>query len=317
MTNLDIKKRRIAVLCGGLSREAEVSRRSGKNVLSSLLKQGYQAVSLEADRDLPQKLLTEKVEVAFIALHGKFGEDGTVQGLLELMGLPYTGSGVLASALAMNKVASKRILAEAGIPTPDLHILDKDRDLRQQEREIIKKLGLPVVIKPFCEGSSFGVTIVKEEADLYQVLEKTSRDFGHVFAEKFVPAQEVTVGLLGWGRSLRALPILELRPKGQFYDFESKYTPGGTEFIIPARLPGPIYQLTQQTALKAHRTLGAHGFSRVDILVSQGIPYVHDINTIPGLTDLSDLPAQAKADGISFDDLVAEILESAFHRDDP
>lgn len=313
----EIKKKKIAVLKGGLSREAEVSRRSGKNVYESLRRQGCQVICLEADRDLARNLERSKIEAAFIALHGKYGEDGTVQGLLELLNIPYTGSGVLASALAMNKVACKKILRQAGIVTPDFYVLDQAGDPVGQARDIVNKLGCPVVIKPFSEGSSFGVTIVREPAELPAVLKKTQADFGHIFAEKYIAAQEVTVGILGWGKDLRALPVLELKPQGQFYDFASKYMAGGTEFIIPARLPAPVYQRTQAAALNAHLALGCHGFSRVDILAADGLPYVHDVNTIPGLTDLSDLPAQAQAGNISFDELIAEILASAWQRHDP
>ncbi len=310
---MNLKNKKIAVLMGGRSGEREVSLRSGARVLSSLKTQGYNTISLDTDPDLIDRLKKEKVDIVYIMLHGRYGEDGTIQGLLEVHGFPYTGSKVLASALGMNKVASKRIWETLGIPTPKYMEIDSSNNLAQEVDKIKKSFPMPVVVKPVSEGSSLGVAIVKDESKLDGVIQETVKEFKEVFVEEFIKGQEVTVGILGKDSSLQALPILELVPKMEFYDYKAKYTAGMTEFIIPARLPKPVYEHTQRVALEAHKAIGAYGFSRVDILVSSDhIPYVHDINTIPGMTERSDLPAEAAHAGISFDELVVKILESAY-----
>jgi D-alanine-D-alanine ligase len=311
MEKAKLKKLRIAVLAGGASGERAVSLRSGKNVLDSLLRQGYKAIHLDADGDLLGKLRKNKVDVCYIALHGKWGEDGCVQGLLEMAGIPYTGSRVLASALAMNKIASKRIWDAMGINTPKYMPISKE-NLKEDIETVRKTFPLPLVVKPVSEGSSLGVSIVESEDQLEKVLSDTQKDFGEIFVEEFIKGQEVTVGILGTDKP-RALPVLELVPKKRFYDYEAKYTKGLTEFILPARLSAPLTEKVQALAIAAHQSLSCRGVSRVDMIVdSNHIPFVHEINTSPGMTDQSDLPAQARAAGISFDDLVVEILLSAW-----
>lgn len=307
-----LKNKKIAVLCGGRSREREVSLRSGKNVYESLKRQKFDVVMIDPKDDLLTQLKKKKIDLAYIALHGRYGEDGTVQGLLELAEIPYTGSGVLASALAMNKLASKRIFDAVGLPTPRYLEVDQNEDLKTQIERIKRVFPLPLVIKPVSEGSSLGISLVKKEEELDKVLTKTVKEFREVFIEEFIPGQEVTVGIIGIGKETQALPILELVPHKEFYDFEAKYTKGMTDFILPARLPKYLYRQTQETALAAHRALGCRGLSRVDFIVSPDhIPYITEVNTIPGMTDQSDLPAEAKEAGISFDQLVVTILSSA------
>ncbi|MEW6618044.1 MAG: D-alanine--D-alanine ligase [bacterium] len=303
--------KKIGVLLGGKSREREVSFRSGNKVLSSLQKQGLVAVAIDpAEKDFLDKL--QNIDVSFIALHGRYGEDGCVQGLLELLDIPYTGSGVLASALGMDKVASKRIFNACDIPTPKYYVFNSVNELTGQCEQVLRDFDLPVVAKPISEGSSIGVTIVKKRKDLLKVIEGIMAEFNNAFIEEFIDGTEVTVGILGCGNDIQALPILELVAKNEFYDYHAKYTQGMTQFVIPARLPEDIYRKTQETALKAHLALNCHGFSRVDIIVDKtGITYVHDVNTIPGLTDLSDLPACAKAVGISYDELILKMLYSS------
>lgn len=313
MEKSKLKQKKIAVLMGGRSGEREVSLRSGKRVLDSLGSRGFKAISLDADDKLIENLKKNKIEIAYIMLHGKFGEDGTVQGLLEHLGIPYTGSKILASALAMNKVASKRIFQATGIPTPQYLPIDGNGVIKDQCEKIRRIFPFPLVVKPTSEGSSLGVSIVKEEKDLEKVVSETVKKFKDVFIEEFIKGKEVTVGILGRGDDLAALPILELKPKSEFYDFKAKYSKGGTEFILPAKLPDGLYKYTQEIALRAHRSLGCYGVSRVDIIVSGNhTPYVHEVNTIPGMTDASDLPAEAQCAGISFDELVEKILESAY-----
>ncbi|MDI6780724.1 MAG: D-alanine--D-alanine ligase [bacterium] len=304
--------KKIGVLAGGISSEREVSLRSGKNVLDSLKRQGFEAfISDPADNDFIEQI--KVMDVAFIALHGGYGEDGGIQGLLEVMGIPHTGSGVLASALSMNKVASKRIFREQGIPTPDYACVPLPQGYSYED--LSRKLGLPLVAKPVSEGSSVGVTIIRDESEIKGIIDELTDKHKDVFIEKYIHGQSVTVGILGNDKKLRALPVLELVSKNEFYDYEAKYTSGMTEFIIPARLDADIYKAVCQTAINAHLVLGCEGFSRVDILVSDDrIPFVHDVNTIPGLTNLSDLPACAASDGMSYDELIFEMLCSAYYR---
>ncbi|MFC1559786.1 D-alanine--D-alanine ligase [Candidatus Margulisiibacteriota bacterium] len=313
MQKSGLKKKKIAVLMGGRSGEREVSLRSGKNVFKSLKSQGFNVISIDVDDKLIDKLKKNKIEIACIMLHGRFGEDGTVQGLLELHGIPYTGSKVLASALAMDKVASKRIFEATKVPTPKFLTIDPGSDIEKEADKIKRTFPFPLLIKPVSEGSSLGVSILKDGKDLEGILKKTVSEFKNVFVEEFIKGKEVTVGMIGTGADTKALPILELKPKNEFYDYHAKYTAGQTEFILPAKLPKGLYEYTQKVALDAHNALGCYGVSRVDIMISNDhIPYVHEVNTIPGMTDQSDLPAEAAEAGISFDELVVKILESAF-----
>ncbi|MFH1709814.1 MAG: D-alanine--D-alanine ligase [bacterium] len=313
MGKIKLKNKKIAVIMGGSSGEREVSLRSGKKVFDSLKAQGFKVKSLDADKKLVDNLKKNGIDVAYIMLHGKFGEDGTIQGLLEHFGIPYTGSKILASALAMNKVAAKRIFKATGIPTPQYFPIDPDKSIKEQCEKIKRIFPLPLVVKPVSEGSSLGVTIVKEEEKLEKVISETAEKYKDVFVEEYIKGKEVTVGILGTGDDLAALPILELKPKAEFYDYKAKYTKGGTDFILPAKLPKDLYKHTQKIALRAHKALGCYGVSRVDIIISgDHTPYVHEVNTIPGMTDSSDLPAEAQCAGISFDELVVKILESAY-----
>ncbi len=304
--------KKIGVLAGGISSERDVSLRSGENVLDSLKRQGFDAFIIDpADNDFIDQI--KVIGAAFIALHGGYGENGSIQGLLEVMGIPYTGSGVLASALSMNKVASKRIFREQRIPTPDYACLPLPQG--DSYENLSRRLGLPLIAKPVSEGSSVGVTIIRDESEIKGIIDELTAKHKDVFIEKYIHGQSVTVGILGNAGKLRTLPVLELVSKNEFYDYEAKYTSGMTEFIIPARLDAAVYKNVCQTAINAHLVLGCEGFSRVDMLVADdGCPFVHDVNTIPGLTNLSDLPACAAADGMSYDELIFEMLCSAYYR---
>ena len=309
----NLKNKRIAVLCGGRSGEREVSLRSGKRVFDSLKKQGFDVQQFDLSDDLIAQLKKKKIDVVYIVLHGKYGEDGTVQGLLEIANIPYTGSKVLASALAMNKLAAKRIFDAVGIPTPRYMEINARTDIAAQAEKIKRIFPFPLVVKPVSEGSSLGVSIIKKEDDLERTLAKTVKEYKDIFVEEFIKGREVTVGVIGKDEGLQALPVLELVPRKDFYDFEAKYTSGLTQFILPARLPKPLYEKVQATALQAHEALGCYGVSRVDIIVSADhIPYVHEVNSIPGMTEHSDLPAEAAHAGITFDELVVKILESSY-----
>lgn len=319
-TSLDInKKTRVAVLCGGLSNEREVSLRSGNNCLAALKRLGYENAELvDVDKNLSQVLQEKKTEIALMALHGRYGEDGAVQGLLELLGIPYTGSGVLSSALAMSKSLTKKLLSASGIPfAPTVVITDRER---AQVDEILASLDwLPVMLKPLNEGSSVGVLKVSERAEIKPKVIETLDQYGGVLVEKYITGQEITIGVLEEppatrnGKDIWALPILELRPKSKagFYDYEAKYTKGMTEFILPAELPEDLTKECQELAVKTFRALNCSGYARVDMMIGDGQPYVLEVNTLPGMTDTSDLPAMAQESGIAYDQLVERILMSA------
>jgi len=301
MTIVELKAKKIAVLMGGLSAEREVSLNSGSAVLKALVAQGYDAVGIDVGRDLADRLKNEKVEVAFIALHGRFGEDGSVQGLLELMGIPYTGSGVLASALAINKVFSKVVFSSAGLTVAPYQVLRRGEKLQLA-------FQLPVVVKPSREGSSVGVSIVREPGQMEGALADAFSYDSEILVEQFIKGSEVQVGILDG----RALGAIEIVPKGEFYDFEAKYTEGGAEHILPARLPEAIYQKVLREGEKAHAALDCDCYSRVDFLVNEaGDCYLLEVNTLPGMTDLSLLPEIARGAGIEFAPLVERILQAA------
>lgn len=307
-----LRTKTIGVLMGGLSGEREVSLRSGRNCLRALEARGYRVVAIDALRDVAQRLDEAGVEVAFLALHGRYGEDGTIQGLLEMMGIPYTGSGVLASALGMNKVAAKKVVRGSGIPTPDYCEVSMQESAGEAAARIEEQLGLPVMLKPVEEGSSLGVVKCKDKDALAAAVERGRAEYGAVFAERFVPGQEITVGILEYDGRPRSLPILELVPRKEFYDYEAKYTKGLTDFILPARLEPAVYAEAEHLAEAAFRAIGCRGYARVDMMVDgEGTPWFVEINTLPGMTDTSDLPAQARAAGISYEELVETILLTA------
>jgi D-alanine-D-alanine ligase len=268
----DLKHKKIGVLMGGLSGEREVSLRSGTNCLRALLTKGYEAVPIDAVRDVAERLDEEQIEVAFLALHGRYGEDGTIQGLLEIMGIPYTGSGVLASALGMNKVAAKKVVMSSGLQSPAY--CEIARDEPAAAARVAAELGLPVMLKPLEEGSSLGVAKCCDQMTLSSSIEAATVDYGPVFAERFVPGREITVGVLQRQAGLETLPILELVPKNEFYDYEAKYTEGLTEFVLPAPLPPLVYAAAERLAVSAFQAIGCRGYARVDLMVDEkGEPY--------------------------------------------
>lgn len=312
MDRQTLKTKTIGVLMGGLSGEREVSLRSGRNCLRALQAGGYRAVEIDALRDVGTRIQEAGVEVAFLALHGRYGEDGTIQGLLEVMDIPYTGSGVLASALGMNKVAAKKVVAGSGLPTPPYHEVGSDESNADAAARIEAALGLPVMLKPVEEGSSLGVSKCKSSSQLESCLEVGRAEYGKMFAECFVSGTEITVGVIEREGQLVALPVLQLVPKNEFYDYEAKYTEGMTEFILPARLEPAVYEEAQRAAIAVFEAIGCRGYSRVDMMVDpDGVPWFVEVNTLPGMTELSDLPAQARAAGISYEELVETILLTA------
>jgi len=289
---------------GGLSAEREVSLKSGAAVHKALLARGYNAIALDVGRDLAGQLAEKKIEVAFVCLHGRYGEDGAVQGLLELMGIPYTGSGVLASALAMDKVFAKKIFAACGLTiTPYVVFKKGDTPLVS-----VLPFALPVVVKPSREGSSVGVSIVKVAEDfLAAVTEAFSHD-SEILVEKYVKGREIQVGIL----NEKAIGAIEIVPKNEFYDFEAKYTDGMATHIMPAPMPKDEYNDLLKLGERAHAALGCTGYSRVDFIVtSEKDAYLLEVNTLPGMTALSLLPEIAQHAGVEFEELVERILLSA------
>jgi D-alanine-D-alanine ligase len=307
-----LKTKTIGVLMGGLSGERDISLRSGENCLRALLSRGYRAVRIDAVRDVAQRLDETGVEVAFLALHGRYGEDGTIQGLLEMMGIPYTGSGVLASAVGMNKIAAKKVVLGSGLPTPDYCEIGADEPADSVAARVEAELGLPVMLKPVEEGSSLGVSKCRRTVELAACVAQGRAEFGALFAERFVSGREITAGVLEREGGREVLPILELVPKNDFYDYEAKYTEGMTEFILPARLEPAVDEEARRVAVAAFEAIGCRGYARVDMMVDQaGVPWFVEVNTLPGMTELSDLPAQARAAGLSYEDLVETILLTA------
>jgi D-alanine-D-alanine ligase len=295
---------KVAVLLGGKSAEREVSLKSGGMVLNALRSRGVDALPFDpAERGL-DALIGERFERAFIVLHGRFGEDGTVQGVLEWLGIPYTGSGVLASALAMDKLRTKLLWRAEGLPTPPYAVLTKDSDLRA----VARKLGLPLMVKPASEGSSIGMSKVGSAAGLDEAYALAANYDPVVIAEKFIDGTELTVGILGD----QVLPIIKVETPRNFYDYEAKYIVDDTRYIVPCGLPAARERDMQALCLKAFRALGCSGWGRVDLMLSrQGRPFLLEVNTVPGMTDHSLVPKAARAVGMSYEDLCLRILEAA------
>jgi len=294
---------------GGWSSEREVSLLSGQQVLASLKRQGYHAVAIDVTRQFADQVKKSKIDIAFVILHGKPGEDGAIQGYLELSGIPYTGSGVTASAIGMDKAVTKLLFKQVGIPTPDFVMIGTEDECDKAVLEAERKFGYPMIVKPRSEGSSVGIEIMPGKRGAVEMCERVQRGFGDAILEPFIKGMIATVGILG----RQALPVLELVPKRQqFYDYEAKYTRGETDFIVPARLDSKTVERVNELALKAHDLIGCRGFSRLDMIIKDGKnPYFLEINTLPGLTDVSDLPAEAQAVGISYDELIFRILSDA------
>ena len=299
---------KIAVLMGGPSSEAEISRRSGKNIFKALQNLGYKNAELiEVDENIAATLRTKNIEFVYNAMHGRFGEDGCIQGMLEVMGIPYTGCGVMASSVCMNKEYTKNILKEAGIPLIKSVLIKKGEDYKEK----IKELKYPFMLKPVSEGSSIGMYKVNNPEEMAECFDKSAKYGQDVMVEEFIQGKGLTVGVLEDGDKMFATEIIEFRTKTEGYDYEAKYTAGLTKFIIPAELSEEMTKKVKQIAVDAFKACDCRGVSRVDFMVADDKAYVLEINTSPGMTDLSDLPAQSNAMGIDYDTLVQIILNGA------
>jgi D-alanine-D-alanine ligase len=307
---------RVAVLKGGRSLEREVSLRSGSNAEAALRRLGHDVLEIDVDQHLVRTLRAERPDAAFIALHGKGGEDGTVQELLEILEIPYTGPGVLACERATDKVVAKAHFAAAGVDTPPAYAFSQDafRELGAGEAipDIRERLGLPLVVKPAKQGSALGVSVCHEAGDIPAALMSALSYDDRVLLERFVPGRELAVSVLG-SADPWALPVVEAIPRDrEFYDFEARYTPGLTDFVAPARLSDAIAQEAALLAIDCFKALGCRGLSRVDIILDPDDRlWVLEINPIPGMTDTSLLPKAAEAAGLGFDEVVERILADA------
>ena len=296
--------KKIGVLLGGLSAEREISLKTGQAALDALRGLGYNAIAVDVDTTLPQQLRNNAIDIAFVALHGRFGEDGRVQGLLEMMQIPYTGSGVMASSMAIDKVMTKQQFLLHAVPTPEFDFMRSGDSLTSLMRRCRE---FPVVIKPSREGSTIGITIAEDESTLRDGLELAAKLDGTVLVEEFIDGRELTVSVV----NAMALPIIEIVPKSGFYDYRSKYTTGATEYLLPAAVGEDCTLKIQQAALKACSILGCRGAVRADFMLRGDKYYCIEVNTIPGMTETSLLPKAAQAAGIDFPQLVELILLDA------
>ena len=338
-----MKKIKVIVLMGGRSPEHEVSLVSGKEVVKHLNPEKYEALPVVISKDgqnwqlknkeefllksssdinqakdlvptlrrLEPTQINKNADLVFIAMHGPFGEDGTIQGLFETAGFPYTGAGVLASAIGMNKPIFKKIMESEGIPIPKYIIFGKGDKIGK----IVKKFKFPLVIKPSNQGSSVGVSIVKDKNNLVSALETAFKFGNNIIVEEYIKGVEVTCGVLG-NKDLTPLPVVEIVPKNEFFDYEAKYVSGKSDEIVPARISAELTKMVQDTAIKVYRAIGCRGFGRVDMIISKGKPYVLEINTIPGLTPNSLLPKEAVAAGMTYSQLIEKIIQFALDKEE-
>jgi len=304
-----MKYGKVGVLLGGTSAEREISIKSGKAISAALRRQGVEVIEIGEKEAIEDGIKKYKIDLAFIALHGAYGEDGKVQAFLESQGIFYTGSGKEASEIAIDKIKTKEILIRSGILVPDYAVLNKEEKNNIQ----LDKLGVPLVVKPATEGSSIGLQMVFQKENFEEAVRESFKYSDQLLLERYISGLELTVGILGE----QALPIINVVPKNKFYDFEAKYTKGKTEYIIPARIEdSDVYRRIQEIALESYKAVGCRDMSRVDIIFVEATKkiYVLEINTIPGFTETSLLPKAAQEVGIEFDDLCIQLLEMAWKR---
>jgi len=311
---------RVVVLKGGRSLERQVSLRSGARVEDALQRLGHEVTPVDVGADLIERLGAARPEVAFVALHGRDGEDGTIQELLEILGVPYTGSGILACARAVDKVLTKHLLVEAGIPTPEFFAFNetafKELGAAEALPAIAGRLDFPVVVKPAGQGSALGIKFARTTADVPAALVAAFSYDSKVLLERHVPGRDLAISVIEGDQGPEALPIVEAVPQDEdFYDFEARYEIGRTAFVCPAELPPEVTARAQEIAVETYRLLGCYGFARIDLMVDEsGELFVLEANPIPGLTETSLLPQAADAAGLGLDRLIERILELAFER---
>lgn len=298
---------RIGILAGGPSSEREISLRSGRAVYNALIEKGLDAVFLDIGDNIHGIIKNNAIDIAFIALHGRFGEDGTIQRILEEAGIAYTGSGVEASRLALDKVEAKRIFVESGIPTPRYIVLEEN----DYEIDKFQALDLPVVVKPQFEGSSIGLSIVREMRYFKSAIDEACKYGGKVIVEEYIDGREITVGIL----DDKPLPVIEIVAKNKVYDYGAKYQDPETRYLVPAPIEKHIYEKAQGLGRLAHTALGCRSFSRVDMMLDKrGDIFILEVNTIPGMTERSLLPKAAMVEGLDFGDLCIKLIENALKK---
>lgn len=310
---------KIGVLCGGLSAERDVSLRTGEAIYQALLTKGYHAEKIDVNRNIAEVLKSSQIDRAFLALHGPYGEDGTIQGLLEIMGIPYTGCGVLASALTMSKIMTKKILVLEGLPTPKFTVTTaqeiKQLGLEQVAEGILKLVPLPLVVKANTQGSTIGISFVHRAEELPGALQDSLQYDSDILIEQFVDGKEITASVMGNAEPI-ALPLIEIISETGVYDYAAKYTVGQSHHIIPPRVDEATQNKLKDLAVATYKLLGCSGLSRVDFLVDgHNTPYILEVNTIPGMTETSLFPDAAKAAGIEFPELVSKLLEYSKEKD--
>jgi D-alanine-D-alanine ligase len=300
----NLKKKSVAVILGGDSAEREVSLRSGEAVLEALREKGYEAFPVDSGEDAAQQLLLAGAEFAFLAVHGRHGEDGTIQGLLEMLRIPYTGSGVLASAVAMDKAVAKTVARAAGVVTPRAKVIDAQTDI---DIFCNTHISYPCVVKPVREGSTLGISVAQDTTELKSAIAEAQAYDSKVLVEDFIAGREVTVGVLDGV----PLPVIEVIAQSGFYDYKAKYTPGETEYLVPAPLDEKLYIEVQAAAQKVYAAVGCRGAVRVDFMLRGDEFFFLEVNTIPGMTETSLLPKAAAQEGMDFAQLVERILLDA------
>lgn len=307
----------IAVLYGGVSKEREVSISSSKGIIEALKNNGHNVVGLDFHPERLDEVIALDVDLVFIGLHGKFGEDGSIQGVLDMLGIPYVGSGVLASALAMDKDKAKQLFQTKNIPVAkgEKYRVTKNTDIDKLAEEIHQHFSTPFVVKPNREGSTLGLTIVKDEKETVGALQRAMKSDEYILVEEFISGMELTVPVLGKMNEEKALPIIEIIPKNELYDFESKYAAGGSEHIIPARIQENVTAQIQQYAVLAHQVLGCETYSRVDFLLTDDeIPYILEVNTLPGMTPTSLFPDSAKQANLSYEKMIETLVQLSIQK---
>ncbi|WP_273852239.1 D-alanine--D-alanine ligase family protein [Guptibacillus spartinae] len=298
---------KIGVLYGGTSAEREVSLSSGKGIMKALKENGHEVVGVDFHPERLSEVMELDVDIVFIGLHGKYGEDGRIQGLLDMLKIPYVGSGVLGSAVAMDKAKSKKVLKDSGIRLAQDLVLHKSDDLQSMNLPF----GYPVVVKPNSEGSTIGLTIAHSEEELQKGIEEAFRFDDTVILEEFISGTEVTVAVMGSKGEVKPLPVVEIVPKNAYYDYESKYAEGGSEHIVPARISKTFTELIQNQSVVAHELLGCDTYSRVDYIVPKdgSAPVFLEVNTLPGMTPTSLFPDAAKEIGYSYEQMIESLIQ--------
>lgn len=303
---------KIAVLYGGVSGEREVSLASGKGIIGALKENGHDVIGIDFHPERLLEIIDLNVDLVFIGLHGKYGEDGRIQGLLDMLGIPYVGSGVSASALAMDKAKAKLFFASHQIPVAKSEVYQVTADISIEDiaENVIATWNAPFVIKPNKEGSTLGLTIVTDKAEINEAIHKAFESDNQVLVEDYIKGRELTVPVLGAIGREKALPVIEIIPKNALYDYESKYAPGGSEHIVPARLDADITAKIQAYAVEAHQALGCETYSRVDFLLTEeNIPFILEVNTLPGMTPTSLFPDAAKAIDLSYNEMIETFVQ--------